>query len=84
MSLRPLNRDPKNMSGEYSKMFDLVVHKGNKGFALNSYNPQDNNPASIPCFSLIHGAAKGTVEMEKLVVWRAGGDLTLLSQKDLI
>jgi hypothetical protein len=84
MSLRPLNRDPKNMSGEYSKMFELQVHAGNKEFSLNPYNPKDNSPASIPCFSLVHGAGKGKADMEKVIVWRASGDLTSLSHKDLI
>lgn len=73
MSLRPLNRDPKYMSGEYKEMFKIPSHDSNKRFVSNPYNP--SNGSDKTCFSLTEGARPCKPDNTKILVWNAVGDV---------
>jgi hypothetical protein len=81
MSLRPLNRDPKYMSGDYANMFDIPVHQSNQGFATRPYVPASCRPGDSVCFSLTNGSIACRPDQDSLLIWRATGDLTSLSIK---
>ena len=81
MSLRPLNRDPKYMSGEYANMFDIPVHQSNKGFAQNPYSQMRCGASKAVCFSLVNGAMPCQTDDKNIIVWRAMGDLSVLPNK---
>jgi len=76
MSLRPLNRDPKYMSGPYASMFNIPVHQGNAGFAQNPYKGSSCHPSDITCFSLVNGVVPCYNDNRSQMVWRATGDIT--------
>ena len=78
MSLAPLNRDPKYMSGEYANMFNIPVHPGNNAFASNPYRPATCFPGESVCFSLKGGMLPCKQDPDTLVIWRPTGDLTEL------
>lgn len=75
MSLRPLNRDPMYMSGDYGRMFDIPAHQGNQAFVYNPYTPAKCSASKAVCFSLINGAIPCQFPSDNIVVWRAMGDL---------
>lgn len=78
MSLRPLNRNPKYMSGRYIRMFDIPVHQSNKGFAQNPYNHLKCDQGSVTCFSLMKGALPCNNDLNQISIWRSLGDLKTL------
>lgn len=78
MSLRPLNRDPKYMSGPYAGMFDIPIHQGNARFTSSPYRPGVCRPEDIACFSLTRGNEPCTHDPANLLVWRSTGELAKL------
>jgi len=79
MSLRPLNREPQYMSGDYAKMFNIPVHQSNQGFAMNPYRPGTSRPEQCVCFSLINGNVPcGQYDPNNINVWRTTGELAKL------
>lgn len=75
MSLRPLNRDPKYMNGEYKKMFKIPSHQSNKQFAANPYKPKTCECGDQVCFSLTKGALPCKPDKTKMLVWNATGQV---------
>lgn len=74
-SLRPLNRDPEYMTGDYASMFNLDVHAGNKKFAENPYKSGSCKPTDRVCFSLTDGALPCAPDQTKIVSYGADGKL---------
>lgn len=75
MSLRPLNRDPKYMSGDYKKMFKIASHDSNKHFAANPYKPGTCECGDQVCFSLTKGALPCKPDKTQMLVWNAAGEV---------
>lgn len=76
MSLRPLNKDPRYMSGEYKKMFDIDSHQSNDEFSKNPYVPGKCKCLDTVCFSLTKGAIPCLPNKTKMLVWNAEGVVT--------
>jgi len=76
MSLRPLNRDPKNMTGDYKKMFKIASHDSNKQFVSNPYKPGKCECSDQVCFSLTKGAIACKPDKTQMLVWNAQGEIT--------
>ncbi len=72
-SLRPLNRDPKYMTGDYLKMFDIESIPSNKHFVSNPYKPGSCKCNDNVCFSLSHGAVACRPDATKTLVYNAEG-----------
>ena len=79
MSLRPLNRDPRYMSGDYASMFNIPVHQSNANFASNPYKPGTCQPEDIVNFSLTQGGLPCNPDRSNVTVWRTTGELSKLS-----
>lgn len=75
VSPTPLNRQPKYMSGEYAKMFDLAVHDSNRTFANNPYKPNTCRCGDQVCFSLTKGALPCRPDDNSMLVWNATGNI---------
>ena len=78
MSLRPLNRNPKYMSGSYISMFDIPLNPANKEFVKNVYDRNKCNEGSVTCFSIKQGALPCNNNLNQISVWRSIGDLKTL------
>ena len=73
MSLQPLNRDPKNMNGEYENMFKIPQHSSNKAFVSNPYIAGKCKCKETTCFSSTEGAKAS--DKGSFKVWSAQGKI---------
>ena len=83
-SLRPLNRNPKYMIGEYSKMFDIEQISSNKQFVSNPYKPDNCKCNDNVCFSLSRGAAACRPDNAKTLLYSAEGKMLNITLKSKI
>lgn len=82
MSLRPLNRDPTLMSGDYAKMFEIPSHQSNATFVANPYVLKNPACSRAMCFSLTHGQVPCRVGSDGDVVdYKAEGTLVTMAKK---
>lgn len=72
---RTFNRDPKYMSGEYTKMFEIESLSSNSNFVKNQYKPGTCQSSGMSCFSLIDGALPCQANNTKMLVYNAEGEL---------
>ena len=73
MSLRPLNHDPKYMSGDYAKMFQIESIPSNRAFVQNAYKPGTCQCNDNVCFSLTKGAMPCRPDKTKMLWIGADG-----------
>lgn len=71
---RTFNRDPKYMTGEYAKMFNIEPIPSNKEFATNPYNQACGCGDTI-CFSLTNGALRCNPNRTQMMVYSPEGKL---------
>jgi hypothetical protein len=71
----------KNMSGEYSKMFNLEEHESNKHFVRNAYQPGKCQCGDMVCFSLTNGALPCRPDTTKMLIYSAEGVVTAVPVK---
>lgn len=77
---RTFNRDPKYMTGEYTKMFDIEPIPSNKQFATNPYT-QAYKCFDTVCFSLTNGALRSDVDRTQMLVYTPEGKLIKVPAK---
>ena len=73
MSLKPLNREKKYMTGDYAKQFDIESHSSNKRFVSNPYKPGHCECNDQVCFSLTKGALPCRPDKTTMLVYNAEG-----------
>lgn len=72
---RSVFRDPKLMTGDYAKMFDLEQHPANVHFVRNGYQTGKCQCGDMVCFSLTNGALACRPDKARMLVFNTEGDM---------